>query len=84
VLVIENEGPRGKFRVKLREKLAAWEGPPIDDRIHVLEEPWPLFTFGAEAHRNALRNLIEEHGFDLVAAGPVQRLGIEGGGTPDR
>jgi hypothetical protein len=83
VLVIENEGPRGKFRVKLREKLAAWDGPPIDERIHVLEEPWALFTFAADAHREALRELIEEHAFDVVAAGPVQRLGIEGGGTPE-
>jgi hypothetical protein len=83
VLVIENEGPRGKFRVKLREKLAGWDGPPIGERIHVLEEPWALFTFAADAHRDALRELIEEHGFDVVAAGPVQRLGIEGGGTPE-
>jgi hypothetical protein len=83
VLVIENEGPRGKFRVKLREKLAAWEGPPLEGHIHVLEEPWALFTFAADAHRDALRDLIEEHGFDVVAAGPVQRLGIEGGGTPE-
>jgi hypothetical protein len=83
ILVIENEGPRGKFRVKLRDKLGAWDGPPISDRIQVLEEPWALFTFGADTHREALRNLIEEHGFDVVAAGPVQRLGIEGGGTPE-
>jgi hypothetical protein len=83
VLVIENEGPRGKFRVKLREKLDGWDEPPIGERIHVLEEPWALFTFAADAHREALRELIEEHGFDVVAAGPVQRLGIEGGGTPE-
>lgn len=83
VLVIENEGPRGKFRVKLREKLAGWDGPPIGDRIHVLEEPWALFSFATDAHRESLRDLIEEHGFDVVAAGPVQRLGIEGGGTPE-
>jgi hypothetical protein len=83
VLVIENEGPRGKFRVKLREKRAAWAGPPIDDRILVLEEPWALFTFAQETHRDALRDLIEKHEIDVVAAGPVQRLGMQGGGTPD-
>jgi hypothetical protein len=83
VLVIENEGPRGKFRMKLREKLANWDGPPVENRIHVLEEPWALFTFAADTHRAALRELIEEHEIDVVAAGPVQRLGIEGGGTPE-
>ena len=83
VLVVENEGPRGKFRVKLREKLAGWVGSPVDDRAHVLEEPWALFTFAAEEHRRGLRELIEELEVDVVAAGPVQRLGIEGGGTPE-
>jgi hypothetical protein len=83
ILIVENEGPRGKFRRKLRAKLAAWKGPPIDDRILVLEEPWALFTFAEEAHREALRVLIEAHEVDVVAAGPVQRLGMQGGGTPD-
>jgi hypothetical protein len=83
ILVIENEGPRGKFRVKLRKKLAGWEGPPVEERIHVLEEPWALFTFADERHREALRALIVEHEIDVVAAGPVQRLGMQGGGTPD-
>jgi hypothetical protein len=83
VLVIENEGPRGRFRVKLREKLESWAGPPVAERIHVLEEPWALFTFANEGHRRELRALLETLEIDVLAAGPVQRLGIQGGGTPE-
>ena len=83
VLVIENEGPRGKFRTKLRAKREAWQGEPVDERLHVLEEPWALFTFAAEPHRDALRAEIERLRVDVLAAGPVQRLGMQGGGTPD-
>jgi hypothetical protein len=45
--------------------------------------PWALFTFAAEAHREALAARIVERGYDVVVAGPVQRLGFQGGGTPD-
>ena len=83
VLVIENEGPRGKFRRKLRAKLDAWQGPPVDERVVVLEEPWSMFSFAEETHREALRALVVEHEIDVVAAGPVQALGMQGGGTPD-
>jgi hypothetical protein len=82
VLWIENEGPRGKFREKLRAKLAAWEGSPLEGRLHVLEQPWSLFTFADERHRSELVSLIRELAVDVVFAGPVQRLGVEGGGTP--
>ena len=82
VLWIENEGPRGKFREKLRAKLAAWEGPSLEGRLHVLEQPWSLFTFASETHRAELATLIRDLGIDIVFAGPVQRLGVEGGGTP--
>lgn len=81
-LWIENEGPRGKFREKLRAKLDAWDGPSLEGRLHVLEHPWSLFTFADEVHRHELVELIRELGIDVVFAGPVQRLGVEGGGTP--
>lgn len=83
VLLIENEGPRGKLRQKLRAKLAAWSGPDLDGHLLVLEEPWGRFSFAAEAHRDELVALVREHEVDVLAAGPVGRLGIAGGGTPD-
>lgn len=82
VLWIENEGPRGKFREKLAAKFAAWTGPEIEGRLYVLEQPWSLFTFADESHRAELVELIGEREIDVVFAGPVQRLGVEGGGTP--
>ena len=82
VLWIENEGPRGKFREKLRAKIAAWDGPPLEGRLYVLEQPWSLFTFGNQQHCRELVGLIRELEIDVVFAGPVQRLGVEGGGTP--
>lgn len=81
-LWIENEGPRGKFREKLRTKLDAWDGPSLEGRLHVLEQPWSLFTFSDEVHRRELVEQIRELEIDVVFAGPVQRLGLEGSGTP--
>src|ERR1700730_5948906 len=40
VLLIENEGPRPLFRKKLKSKLAAWAGPPLGDRLNIVESPW--------------------------------------------
>jgi hypothetical protein len=82
VLWVEDEGPRGKFREKLRRKLTAWDGPDAEARLFVLEAPWSQFTFANEAHRRELVELVREHEIDVVFAGPVQRLGVEGGGTP--
>jgi hypothetical protein len=82
VLWIENEGPRGKFREKLRAKLDAWDGPPLDGRLHVLERPWSLFSFAKDQHCEELAAIVRELEIDVVVAGPVQRLGLQGGGTP--
>lgn len=81
VLVLENEGPRGMFRVKLRNKLSHW--PHFTGNIYVSEEPWAEFTFASDVHRDALVNVILTHEIDVIMAGPVLRLGMSGGGTPD-
>jgi AAA domain len=82
VLWVENEGPRGKFRRKVRAKLEAWDGPPLEGRLHVLSEPWARFTFADDGMRAELVAIIGDLGIDVVVAGPVARLGAEGGGTP--
>jgi hypothetical protein len=71
------------FRKKTRAKLAAWQGADIEDRILILEDPWAVFSFSDETYRHHLAELIVEHAVDIVAAGPVNRLGVEGGGTPE-
>ena len=80
--MLENEGPRGKFRRKLRAKLAAWNGSTTAGYIDVYEEPWGLFTLADRGTRARLAAFVAEHEVNVLAAGPVQTLGIEGGGTP--
>jgi hypothetical protein len=81
VLVIENEGPRPLFRAKLRRKLAAWAGPPLEGRIGIFEEPWGAFTFMDDAWRTALATAIRDGEIDVLIAGPVTRLGMDEAGT---
>jgi hypothetical protein len=82
-LVIENEGPRVKFREKLARKLATWEGAPWAPNVDVLDFPWGRFSLKREEHRRELAEVIAARDADLVVAGPVKRLGMIGGGTPD-
>lgn len=79
---IENEGPRGAFREKLDRKITAWAGAPLDNHLHVLEEPWAQFTFQNEQLRATIAQAVQDLALELLIVGPVQRLGIEGGGTP--
>jgi hypothetical protein len=78
VLLLENEGPRGKFRVKLRTKFRTWNA----DNLLVVESPWGEFTFDDEKLRAALVDVIQENDVDVLMAGPVLQLGVKGGGTP--
>ena len=85
VAVIENEGPRGQFRLKLRRKLAAWNGnrAELDEDMFVMEEPWGGFTFADERHRQYLADALNERACELLLCGPVSTVGMIGGGTPD-
>jgi hypothetical protein len=82
VLWIENEGPRGMFREKTDTKRSNWAGPPLNEYFHVLQDPWALFTFAQPQHRHELAQHVAALNIDVVIAGPVQRLGVQGGGTP--
>jgi len=81
--LIENEGPRGKFRQMLAEKTSAWDGADFTSNVHVLEEPWTRFTLQDEGHRVGLSSYITETNTDVVVMGPLATLGMVGGGTPD-
>ena len=81
MLIIEREGPRPQFRRKLKRKLAGWDGPPIGDRIKVKAAPWATFSLADEAWRQWLAEVVEEHQFDVVVAGPLTRIGMDGAGT---
>lgn len=82
VLLLENEGPRAEYRLKLRRKLETWDGEDFAERIVVWEEPWGRVDLRKPEHVKALAAAISEHEVDVVIAGPIRRLGLEGGGTP--
>jgi hypothetical protein len=81
VLLIENEGPRPLFRKKLKRKLAAWQGSPVDDRLRVYEDPWGAFSFADRDAAIRLAEEINEHQIDVVIVGPVASVGMDVGGT---
>lgn len=82
VLWVENEGPRPNFRRKVNSKIGSWRGPALDGYLLVLEAPWGLFTFANELHKRELAQVISDHEADILIIGPVQTLGIQGGGLP--
>lgn len=79
-LLIENEGPRGKFRRKLAEKARTWPGPPFTQNISVMEEPWTEFNLREESHRQGLADVIGRDDIDIVMMGPLVSLGMIGEG----
>jgi hypothetical protein len=81
VLIIEAEGPRPLLRRKLRRKLEAWDGPPAAGRVQVLTSPWADFTFASEQWRDELAQIVEEQEIDVILAGPLARIGMDGAGT---
>jgi hypothetical protein len=81
VLLIENEGPRPLFRVKLRRKHEGWNGSPLEDRIHVWENPWARFTFAGELDRQLLADEARGLEVDVIMVGPVTRAGMNEAGT---
>jgi hypothetical protein len=82
VLLLENEGPRAEFRLKLRRKLANWAGPDLANRVLVLEEPWAQIDLRRGQDAAELAGALARHEIDVLLAGPIRRLGLEGGGTP--
>jgi AAA domain/DnaB-like helicase N terminal domain len=80
---IENEGPREEFRRKIGRKLDAWRSRVKRHRLRVLDQPWSRYDLRRDDHRDALAREVGDADVDLLVVGPLQRLGMEGGGTPD-
>ena len=81
VLLIENEGPRPRFRHKLRRKQEAWTGSPLGDRLLVFEEPWGGFSYADPVWRRRLAEAIRELEIDVVIVGPLTASGMDLPGT---
>jgi AAA domain len=81
VLIVENEGPRARFRLKLRQKRDGWGGSPLEDRVLLWEEPWASFSFADQAHRETLAGAIRGAEVDVATVGPVTASGMLEAGT---
>jgi putative DNA primase/helicase len=83
VAIVENDGPRGRFRRKVRAKLDAWTGSDPGDNLQILAKPWGQLRLSLEEHRAALAAYINANDVEVLIAGPIVSLGMIGGGTPD-
>jgi AAA domain len=81
---VENEGPQEEFRRKLERKLEAWRERLPPGRFHVLRAPWGALDLRLVEHRDGLAAAVRELELDLLIVGPLNDLGMEGGGTPDQ
>jgi 5S rRNA maturation endonuclease (ribonuclease M5) len=80
---VENEGPQEEFRRKLERKLDAWRGRLPASSLHVLKAPWGALDLRLAEHRDGLAAAVRVLDLDLLVVGPLNDLGMEGGGTPD-
>ena len=81
-LLLEAEGPRGKMRMKLAAKLARWQGPDVSGWLHIVESPWATLSLADAEHRAGIARAMRDTDTEILYAGPVAALGLEGGGTP--
>jgi Bifunctional DNA primase/polymerase, N-terminal/AAA domain len=78
VLLLENEGPRQRYRKKIQRKLAGWN---IKGRLKVWDEPWGKAGFGNATQQQQLADAATTHDVDILIAGPLTRLGMDEAGT---
>ena len=80
--IVENEGPMVPFVEKLRQFTETWDGPEFLSQVAVLNQPWGRFTLADDGLRAELRAFAIDQSLDLIVAGPLGRLGVEGAGSP--
>lgn len=83
VLVIQNEGPREAFRLKIEERLRHWDGPT--DGLRIWDDPatWGAVQVSVPEARTRLKRVTELHETDLVLSDTLTRFGVRGNGSPD-
>jgi AAA domain/Toprim-like len=81
--VIENEGPKVPYLEKLERFCDHWQGPDFLGNVAFLSDPWARFTLADEGLRAELRAFAVDQELDLVVAGPLGRLGVQGAGSPE-
>jgi hypothetical protein len=82
VLMIENEGPKGPFIEKIERFADSWDGPDFLHNVSFYEEPWGRFNLADRGMRDDLLAYTRDQKIDLVVAGPLRGLGMNGPGAP--
>jgi hypothetical protein len=82
VLMIENEGPKDPFIEKIDAFADQWEGPDFLHNVALYEEPWGRFSLADRGMREDLLAFARDQQIDMVVAGPLRGLGIDGPGAP--
>lgn len=80
---IENEGPKDPYITKLERFAERWSGPDFLSNVAFLDSPWGRFSFADPGLRGELRAFVVEAEIELLVAGPLGRLGVEGAGSPE-
>lgn len=82
VLMIENEGPKAPYIEKIERFADQWTGGDFLHNVHFYEEPWGRFNLADRGMRDDLLAFTREQHIDLVVAGPLRGLGMDGPGAP--
>jgi hypothetical protein len=80
--MIENEGPKAPFIQKVSRFADQWDGPDFLQNVALYEEPWGRFSVTDRGMRDDLLAFTRDQKIDVVVAGPLRGLGIEGPGAP--
>ena len=81
--VIENEGPKEPFIAKVQRFADNWPGPDFLGNCFFQDSPWGSFSLADEGLRSEIRSFVADERIDLVVAGPLGELGVEGVGSPE-
>jgi hypothetical protein len=82
VCMIENEGPKAPFIEKISRFADQWQGPDFLHNLALYEEPWGRYSVTDRGMRDDLLAFARAERIDVIAAGPLRGLGIEGPGAP--
>jgi hypothetical protein len=82
VMMIENEGPKAPFIEKIERYADQWDGPDFLPNVSFYDEPWGRFDLNDRGMRDDLLAFARDQQIDLVVAGPLRGLGIQGPGAP--
>jgi hypothetical protein len=82
VVVLENEGPREQFRLKMERKRDAWKATR-EGEYWIKVQNWASFTLLDDDSHKRLGDFCDRQEIDLVVGDPLGTLGTTGVGSPE-